>query len=144
MTTELPQSISENITDIVQRGNETLLTTDAAALLDVCQSIADAGFTYPADVTAFDDGQMLKMVYRFYSIAENRYMVVSVPVARKGGRMPTVSGIWRGAEWFEREVHDLFGITFDGHLDLRPLIIPPGIEGYPLLKDFLLKQEGKL
>lgn len=144
MADDLTQSLEQGVTDIVQRGNETLLTADASALLDVCQSVKDAGFTYPADVTALDDGQTLTMVYRLYSMAEHRYMVINVPVARKGGRVPSVSAIWRGAEWFEREVHDLFGITFDGHPDLRPLVIPPGIEGYPLLKEFQLKQEGQL
>ena len=144
MAQELTQTFGPGVTDIVQRGNETLLTAEASALLDVCRSIKDAGFTYPADVTALDDGQTLRMVYRAYSMAENRYMVISVPIARKGGRVPTVSAIWRGAEWFEREVSELFGITFEGHPDPRPLLLPPGIEGHPLLKEFQLKQEGPL
>jgi NADH-quinone oxidoreductase subunit C len=144
MTNEPIQAFAYGVTDIVQLGNETSLTVDASALLDVCRSVKDAGFNYPADITALDDGQTLRMVYRVYSIAENRYMVVSVLVPRKGGRVPTVSAIWRGAEWFEREVSELFGITFDGHPDPRPLLLPPGIEGYPLLKEFQLKQEGPL
>jgi NADH-quinone oxidoreductase subunit C len=54
------------------------------------------------------------------------------------GRLPTVSGVWPAADWLEREVHDLFGLVFDGHPDLRRILLAEEFEGHPLRRDFVL------
>ena len=55
-----------------------------------------------------------------------------------GGRLPTLSDVWSGANWHERETFEMFGIVFDGHPNLVPLLLPDGFEGHPLRKDFVL------
>jgi NADH-quinone oxidoreductase subunit C len=120
--------------------NEIRLTVEPARLLALCQYVQQAGYSYPADVTAFDNGETLRVIYHVYSVQEKNYITINVLTARKGGRLPTVSAIWRGAEWFEREITDMFGISFDGHPDPRKILLPPDWdEGPPLLKDYLLK-----
>jgi NADH-quinone oxidoreductase subunit C len=61
---------------------------------------------------------------------------VKVRLAADDARVQTVSGVWPGANWLEREVWDLFGIAFDGHPDPRRLLMPEDWEGYPLRKDY--------
>ena len=53
-------------------------------------------------------------------------------------RLATLTGVYRGADWHERETYEMFGVVFDGHPDLRPLLLPDGFEGHPLRKDFVL------
>jgi len=131
----LREKFPKGILESSEHGNETLLTVEPAVLLDLCRQLNAAGFDYPADLTAVDDGKGLRVVYRIFSTSERRYAVLSVPVARRGGSLPSVSSVWRGAEWFEREVYDLFGVHFRGHPDLRRILLPEDWEGHPLLKE---------
>ena len=59
-------------------------------------------------------------------------------VDRDAPRLATLTGVYRGADCHERETYEMFGVVFDGHPDLRPLLLPDGFEGHPLRKDFLL------
>jgi NADH-quinone oxidoreductase subunit C len=136
MIADLRAQFPQGIIESAEKGNQFLLTAEPGVLLRLCRQIKEAGFTYPADMTAVDDGQALRAVYRLYSMDEKRFVVISVPVARKGGRLASVSSVWSAMEWFEREVSDLFGITFDGHPDPRPILLPKDWEGHPLLKDY--------
>lgn len=136
MLDEIKSKFETRILESEERGNETLLTIEPSLLVELAKFAQEAGFTYPADITAVDNGTDLHVLYRIFSLDKKAYLVIKVPTARKGGRLPTVSGIWRGAEWFEREIYDLFGVTFDGHPDLRRILTPAGFEGHPLLKDW--------
>jgi NADH-quinone oxidoreductase subunit C len=59
-------------------------------------------------------------------------------VPRDGGRVATITDLWAGAAWHERETFEMFGVVFDGHPNLAPLLLPDGFEGHPLRKDFVL------
>ena len=111
------------------------LQAPAGALPELARTLHAAGFTYPADVTAFDTGQELQVLYRLYDLNTRNMILLRVPVARRGGSLPTVSGLWRGAEWYEREIFDLFGVRFTGHPDLRRLLLLEDWEGHPMLKE---------
>ena len=65
-------------------------------------------------------------------------MLVRTLLPRAAPLLPTATGIFRGAAWDERETHEMFGVVFDGHPGLAPLLLPGGFEGHPLRKDFLL------
>ncbi|ETK34269.1 NADH-quinone oxidoreductase subunit C [Microbispora sp. ATCC PTA-5024] len=66
------------------------------------------------------------------------HLLVRTRVPRADPRLPTATGVFRGANWHERETYEMFGVVFEGHPDLRPLLLPDGFEGYPLRKDFVL------
>ncbi|MBI2059636.1 MAG: NADH-quinone oxidoreductase subunit C [Nitrospirae bacterium] len=75
-------------------------------------------------------------VYHLFSYKHRHAIVVKTFVPKTDAHVPTVSGLWRGADWFEREAFDLLGIVFDGHPDLRRLMMPEDWVGHPLRKDY--------
>jgi NADH-quinone oxidoreductase subunit C len=90
-------------------------------------------------LSAYDDGEAgLAVVVRLWSTQHRHGVVVRTRVPRDGGVLPTLTGVWAGAAWHERETTEMFGIGFDGHPDLRPLLLPDGFAGHPLRKEFVL------
>jgi NADH-quinone oxidoreductase subunit C len=115
-------------------GRELRARVTPGSLVPFVQACKNEGFSYPADITAVDTGSELRVVYRLISFATGQHMVISVGVPRSGARVPSLTGPFRGADWLEREVYDLFGVRFDGHPDLRRILLTDDWEGYPLLK----------
>jgi NADH-quinone oxidoreductase subunit C len=83
------------------------------------------------------------VVYSLLSLTHNHRLWLKVFVNDPDPEVPSVTGIWRGAEWPEREVFDLFGIRFSGHPDLRRILCPEGITDHPLRKDYPLRGKGE-
>ena len=79
----------------------------------------------------------LEVVYHLLSYAHAHTFVLKVHLPREEARVPTVEATWAVANWHEREAYDLFGITFDGHSDLRRILLPDDWQGYPLRKDWV-------
>ena len=92
-------------------------------LIDIC------GADYPARDKRFD------VVYHLLSLTKNARIRVKVQVG-EGGSVASAISVFAGAAWFEREAWDMYGVTFDGHPDLRRLLTDYGFEGHPLRKDF--------
>lgn len=99
-------------------------------------------FNLLADVTAIDweeQSPRFSMLYHFYSTMHHFYLRVVVDLADdEKPTVPTVSDLWPTANWHEREVYDMFGITFEGHPDLKRILMWEGYPYYPLRKDFPL------
>jgi NADH-quinone oxidoreductase subunit C len=110
----------------------------ANSLLDVCRALRDrSGFTFLADITAVDWWPKEPRFEVIYHLATaNDRLRLSVRLEGASAHLDTVQAIWPAAGWLEREVWDLFGIVFDGHGDLRRLLMPEDWEGHPLRKDF--------
>ena len=99
----------------------------------------DLRFALLADLTAVDwlpREPRFEVVYHLVSIEHSYRLRVMVRVSGASASLPTVADVWPAAGWMEREVWDLFGIAFDGHPDLRRLIMPEDWEGHPLRKDY--------
>jgi len=79
-----------------------------------------------------------EVVYIIYSLNHKRYVRLKVRVDEENPVVPTVTGVWPGANWHERETFDMFGIRFSGHPDLRRMYMPEEFEHHPLRKDFPL------
>ncbi|HLF93820.1 MAG TPA: NADH-quinone oxidoreductase subunit C [Planctomycetota bacterium] len=112
------------------------------ALRDEC------GFDSLTDLTAVDylnQGmpERFCVVYNLYSFKENVRTRVKAFVPEGDASIDSVSALWKSAPWAEREVYDLFGITFKGHPDLKRLVLPEGYEGHPLRKDYPLTGRGE-
>lgn len=114
---------------------------DAKALGVVARCLhddADLDFESMLYMTAVDfpADNKITLVYHFWSYKHRHAFMVKADVPREAGRAATVAGVYTGAEWYEREVFDLFGVAFDGHPDMRRLLLPDDFQGHPLLKDF--------
>jgi NADH-quinone oxidoreductase subunit C len=101
----------------------------------------DLNFTFLSDVTACDywpREPRYEVIYLLAAIDATppRRLRLKVRVPGTDARLPTVSSVWPSANWAEREVFDLFGIGFDGHPDLRRILMPDDWEGHPLRKDY--------
>jgi NADH-quinone oxidoreductase subunit C len=90
-------------------------------------------------LSAYDDRDAgLAVVLHVWSTRHRHHLLLRTTVAREGGRLPTLTDVWAGANWHERETFEMFGIVFDGHPNLVPLLLPDGFEGHPLRKEFVL------
>ena len=111
-------------------------------LVPVCRALRDRpdlGFDVLADVTAVDwwpREPRFAVVYHLLSTVHRARVRLEVPLEGGDAHVPTLRGTWESADWLEREVWDLFGIVFDGHGDLRRLLMPEDWEGHPLRKDY--------
>lgn len=104
----------------------------------VLQGDPSLAFTLLCDMTCVDRPETEKrfnLVYNFFSITRNKRVFVRARVA-EGEAAPTLSGVFASANWAEREVYDLFGVLFEGHPDLRRIVLPDEWQGYPLRKDY--------
>ncbi len=121
-----------------------------ARLLEVARYMRDnsgTAFDYCSDVTAVDwltrPGERFDVVYCLYSTGRRMRVRVKTRVA-DGDAVPSVAGIWAAANWLEREAWDMFGIRFDGHPDLRRILMPEEWQGHPQRKDYPLEGPGEL
>ncbi len=108
----------------------------------------ELSFDFLVDVTAvdrlrLDESIRFAVVYQFYSYKHNRRFSVSVPVPEADPRIQSVVSVWPGANWLEREVYDMYGIVFEGHPDLRRILMPDDFGSYPLRKDYPLHGKGE-
>jgi NADH-quinone oxidoreductase subunit C len=114
----------------------------ASGLLDTCRTLRDdpaLAFAFLSDVTGVDwwpAEPRFEVVYHLVSFAHETRLRLKVRLPGDGAALPTLSGVWPAANWLEREVWDMFGIGFDGHPDLRRLLMPEDWEGHPLRKDY--------
>ena len=92
-------------------------------------------------VSGTDDTKDLWVVYHLYSIPKNQRAVLKVNVGREDPAVESVTGIWKTADWHEREAYDMYGIRFDNHPDLRRILLPEDWPGYPLRKDYEFPDE---
>jgi NADH-quinone oxidoreductase subunit C len=105
-----------------------------AQMPEVAQAMLDAD-CFLESFTAVDLVESFDLVYHFASFNELCRTAVHVPLGKKKG-MPTISHLYPGADWYEREVFDLFGIHFFNHPNLKRLLLPEDADFHPLLKEF--------
>ncbi len=109
-------------------------------LLEVLKVLKDKfGYRYLIDVTAVDHigrEPRFEVVYHLWCHQENRLIRVKSWAEGNPPKVPSVVGLWNTANWHERECYDMFGIVFDGHPDLRRILLWEGFEGHPLRKDY--------
>jgi NADH-quinone oxidoreductase subunit C len=139
---EFPDSILESGEF---RGDLTVVvrTQDIVPVCRFLHDDAELSFNFLSDLTAVDRSgrePRFDVVYQLYSLDRNHRIRLKVK-AGETESVPSVTSIWSNANWFEREVFDMFGIGFDGHQDLRRILMPDDWVGHPLRKDFPLTKE---
>lgn len=109
-------------------------------LLGLCRWLRDNpefDMAFLEFVSAVDWPDRFEVVYCLRSLARQHGVTLKVPLPRDDLRVPSVTGVWRGADWHEREAYDLFGIVFEGHPDLRRILMSADWKGHPLRKDYV-------
>jgi len=134
------------VVDAYEHRTEVTLVVKRESIHDLCVYLRDDDrwqFKLLADVTAADWPKREKrfdVLYNLYSPAKNLRLRIKLMVG-EGESIPSVADVWSSANWAEREVYDMFGVPFDGHPDLRRILMPDDWEGYPQRKDFPLSYE---
>ena len=126
-------------------GDETLIVKREAivAMCEWLKSDDKCRFDMLSDLTGVDYAQRqprFEVVYHLYSTTEKHRLRLRVPLEESDVHIPTISHVWRCANWAEREVWDMYGIVFDGHPDLRRILLYEEFEGHPLRKDYPIQK----
>jgi NADH-quinone oxidoreductase subunit C len=147
MTLEkLKERFAESILEVGEFKDELTIIVRKEDIVPVCQFLRDdpeLSYSFLSDICGVDYLERkprFDVIYNLYSIEKNHRVRLKVQVD-EGEIVPSVTSVWSGANWFEREVFDMFGIKFDGHPNLRRILMPEDWEGHPLRKDFPLTKE---
>jgi len=147
LRTRLEARFADSLTGPVrQRHDETEIRIRPADVVEVLRALHDdAGleFAVLADLCGVDTGTHMQVVYHLWSAETPDWLrVVADGMPREDPRCPSLTGLWPGAEWMEREAYDMFGIVFEGNRDLRRIYMPPDYASFPLRKDFYLPDDA--
>jgi NADH-quinone oxidoreductase subunit C len=134
------------IGDLAGAGADASATVPAPAVADVARFARTEPallFDCLSNLSAVDypKREVIQVVYHLYSYRHRHAFVLKVDVPRDNPVTVTVSNVWRHAEWQEREAYDLLGVVFEGHPDLRRILMPEDWPGHPLRKDFVEPEE---
>ena len=124
------------------RGEVTVKLADAEQITAVCEvAKGQLGFDYLVDISSVDifgEEPRFEVVYELSSIATNEHLRLKISVSEDEPTVESITGIWPTANWHEREIFDMMGISFSGHPDLRRILMWDGYPYFPLRKDFPL------
>ncbi len=142
---KLQENFPHDIIEIKECAGQVSVTVQRDRIVDILRFLHDDGellFDHLADVTAVDwlgkKEPRFEVVYNLFSIRYKQFIRIKVQVPENDPRVDSVTCIWKTANWLERECYDMFGIVFEGHPDLRRILMPEDWEGYPLRKDYPL------
>jgi len=143
---KVKEKFANSILEVAEFRGELAIVLRKEDIVPMCQFLRDdpeLSYNFLSDLCGVDRPEReprFDVVYNLYSIEKNHRVRLKVQVD-EGESVPSVTSVWSGANWFEREVFDMFGIRFDGHPDLRRILMPEDWEGHPLRKDFPLTKE---
>lgn len=124
------------------RGEVTLKLADAERIMEVCEFAKKSlGFNMLLDISSLDDygeDPRWMIVYELYHMEQKAHLRLKTAVSEEKSELPTVTTVWRTADWHEREIYDMMGVRFRGHPDLRRILMWDGYPYFPLRKDFPL------
>ena len=146
---ELKAAVEQQLPGVTVSVEGTALIVPPTHLPAVCRFLKDNerfGLDYLANLTAVDYlPDRMDVVYHLYSMAQKHGPVaLRVTLPRSQPVVASVTPIWRGAEFQEREVYDLYGVTFEGHPDLRRILMWDGFQGHPMRKDYVPEDQNVL
>ena len=148
-TTHLPDvaealrgQFGDAVEDVGEYAGETTVRVSKARIVDVARFLHDThGFTYLADlggIDRFTEEDRFEVFYNVLALQQGKRLRLKVRVDESDLTVPSVTGVWKAADWNEREAFDMFGLHFEGHEDLRRMYLPEDFEYFPLRKEFPL------
>jgi NADH-quinone oxidoreductase subunit C len=142
----LREAHADWITDVIQAFGETTVVAPREHIVAACEfykRTPGLEFTMLSDLCGVDRGPeeepRFEVNYHLFSTTRFHRLRLKVLLAEDDARVPTVTTVWRTANWHERETFDMFGVIFDGHPDLRRILLPDDWQGHALRKDFPLR-----
>lgn len=145
----LKGSFPDDVLDVTEFRDQVQVKVRKDRIVDICRFLhdePDLSFDFPSSLCGVDHlgrNPRFEVVYNLYSTAHRHRILVKAQVPEDDTNIDTVTSIWVGVGWHERETFDMFGISFNGHLDLRRVLMPEDWEGHPLRKDYPLKGPEK-
>lgn len=146
VVTALQGQNSEWVGEVIEAFGEITVVVPRAQVATICAYLKTAPgleFNFLSDLCGADRGPeeepRFEVNYQLFSITRHHRLRLKVILNEDDARVPTVTGVWRTANWHERETFDLFGIVFDDHPDLRRILLPDDWQGHALRKDFPLR-----
>ena len=136
----LAELVGEDVTYEVSYGAVTLDVptarwVEAAAAARTDEQLSATYFDW---LSAVDELDGFSVLLHLWSLTRHHHVLLRTRLPHDNPSLPTLIGVFAGASWHERETHEMFGIAFDGHPGLVPLLLPEGFEGHPLRKEFVL------
>src|SRR5437870_2437455 len=144
---ELANQIKNKFAELISgpvefRGEVTIRLADAERIAEVCAfAKTELQFDYLVDITSIDnygDDPRFTAVYELYGYGHRCHLRLKTDVSEEKSELPTVTSVWKTADWHEREIYDMMGVRFRGHPDLRRILMWEGYPYFPLRKDFPL------
>ena len=138
----------EHLIDAREAFGELTLQLRREGIAEVCRFLRDdpdLAFDHITDICSVDypeDEERFEVVYHFYSIRKRHRIRVKARLPEEDCTIDSLTGLWRGANFLEREVYDMMGIRFNHHPDLRRILLTDDFDGYPLCKDFPTEGRG--
>ena len=126
--------------EVVEKGIDPFVVIDPAAIVDIGRFLRDDPATAMdclSNESGVDYKYRIEVVYHLFSYRHRHGAVLKVKLPRDNPTVATAETVWKSANWMEREIFDLLGVTFEGHSDLRRLLMPEDWPGHPLRKDFV-------
>ena len=139
---KLEANFADSIFDLGNAFGDDFAVIRKEKIVDVARTLRDDSelqYNFLIDITAVDylkRKPRFEVVYHFFSLALRHRVRIKAPLDAGDPELPSLVSLWRGADWFEREVWDMFGIRFAGHPDLRRILMYQEFEGHPLRKDY--------
>ncbi len=138
---ELAKQITSNFPDAVSGASDQDIMIKSESLFEVVEylkSSSELDFDYLNYISAVDYYDYFELVYQLTSLKHNHSLVLKTRCYdRDNPAVPSVVSLWRGADYQEREIYDLMGISFEGHPNLKRIVLWEGFDGHPLRKDYL-------
>ena len=139
--TKLKAQFGDAVGDLTEAKIDPFVTVKPDKIVEICRfARTEAGldFDYCEDVTGIDwpARNLIEVVYHLFSLQHRHQIVLKVQADRSQPSVPSVQGVWKAANWLEREVYDMLGVNFAGHPDLRRILLPDDWVGHPLRKDY--------
>lgn len=142
---KIKERFPQVVQDVYSFREQWFVVVNKKDIFDVCKFLKETpelDFNLLVDLTAIDfpnRDMRFEVVYNLLSISRLNRIILKAKVGLNDLTVPSVTSLWRCANWAEREVYDMFGIKFSGHPDLRRILMPEDFNGYPLRKEFPLE-----
>ncbi len=138
---ELKNKLPAAVVSTGMQVNKPMAVIKKEELLNAARKVKEMGFDHLSVITGTDYKDHFEVVYNFFSYDKKQNLVLKVIADHDKPEVDSLTSLWKGADWLERETYDLVGVRFNGHPNLVRILLPEGWMGHPLRKDYDMNTE---